>query len=110
MQDKSKVHLAAAIVASLGLAMHVPAEARQLDRDAFKVGGARSLNSKAALAQALTDDSSNKGVEAGCKGKEGSCKGKEGSCKGKEGSCKGKEGSCKGKEGSCKGKEGSCKG
>ncbi len=70
MQDKSKVHLAAAIVASLGLAMHVPAEARQLDRDAFKVGGARSLNSKAALAQALTDDSSNKGVEAGCKGKE----------------------------------------
>ena len=101
MQDKKKAQLAAALVATLGLALHAPAQAANADN--------AEKNAKNQIAQKLHGDS-NKGVEAGCKGKEGSCKGKEGSCKGKEGSCKGKEGSCKGKEGSCKGKEGSCKG
>ena len=104
MQDKQKAQLAAALVATFGLAAG-PAHAQTADKS-------MTILEKQSITQEvqLSDKGKGKGKEGYCKGKEGSCKGKEGSCKGKEGSCKGKEGSCKGKEGSCKGKEGSCKG
>ncbi|MFA7339565.1 MAG: hypothetical protein WC028_22480 [Candidatus Obscuribacterales bacterium] len=107
MQDKTKAKVAAALAATLGLAIQGSANAspnpslRILEKPALL-----KVNQAETAEQFLAEEKSDKKA----KGKEGSCKGKEGSCKGKEGSCKGKEGSCKGKEGSCKGKEGSCKG
>jgi hypothetical protein len=114
MQDKTKAKVAAALAATLGLAIQGSANAAS--NQSLRILEKPSLlkvNQAETAEQFLADDKSDKkakGKEGSCKGKEGSCKGKEGSCKGKEGSCKGKEGSCKGKEGSCKGKEGSCKG
>ncbi|HEY9871274.1 MAG TPA: hypothetical protein V6D08_19090 [Candidatus Obscuribacterales bacterium] len=111
MQKLSKVQIAAALVAALGVAAHGKALASQTGGNSDL--GVKEKQSPAGIAKTvkLADKnvSTEKGTETSCKGAEGSCKGKEGSCKGKEGSCKGKEGSCKGKEGSCKGKEGSCK-
>jgi len=74
----SKTQLAAALVATLGFAMHGPAFAAPTEGNNL---GAKEKQAPSLISQA--DDSE--------KGKEGSCKGKEGSCKGKEGSCKGKE-------------------
>ncbi|CAN5159203.1 hypothetical protein BH11CYA1_BH11CYA1_07770 [soil metagenome] len=120
MHDKTKT-VAAALVATLGLALQSSANASPSQTlRIFEKPALLKVNQVETPEQYLADDKSTekaKGKEGSCKGKEGSCKGKEGSCKGKEkgkeGSCKGKEGSCKGaekgKEGSCKGKEGSCK-
>ncbi len=112
MQEKTRAKVAAALVATLGLAMQSSANANPAQSlRIFEKPSLMKLNKAESAEQFLADDKAKeKGKEGSCKGKEGSCKGKEGSCKGKEGSCKGKEGSCKGKEGSCKGKEGSCKG
>lgn len=121
MQDKTKAKVAAALAATLGLALQGSANANPSQAlRIFEKPAVLKVNQADTAEQFLADDKSTekaKGKEGSCKGKEGSCKGKEGSCKGKEkgkeGSCKGKEGACKasdkGKEGSCKGKEGACK-
>jgi hypothetical protein len=99
MQKLSKVQIAAALVAALGVAAHGKAMASPTGGNSDL--GVKEKQSPAGIAKTVKLADKNVSSE----GKEGSCKGKEGSCKGKEGSCKGKEGSCKGKEGSDKSSE-----
>jgi hypothetical protein len=107
MQIMSKVQIAAALAATLGLTMHCA----QAADDASGTTAAQEKPAPSHISKGKTKAASKSTSKStSTKDKTGSCKGKEGSCKGKEGSCKGKEGSCKGKESSCKGKEGSCMG
>lgn len=103
MQEKSKAHLAAALVAALGFVTNATADAANNGHSQV------NLNDRLSPFHATSSDSENFPILLAPNGKEGKSKGtekeKEGSSKGKEGSCKGKEGSCKGKEGSCKGKD-----
>ncbi len=117
MEKRTKIQLAAALVAAFGLAGHAPALAGEnCEKECTKSKKSDTLK----VSEKTTLD--DKAKEGSCKSKEGSCKSKEGSCKAKkekkekskEGSCKAKDGD-KAKEGSCKAKdgdkakEGSCK-
>ena len=83
----SKTKLAAALVATLGLAAHAPAFSSPTSGTNM---GANEQQAPSIISQAAADD---KGKDSSCKGKKSSCKAK--AAKGKKSSCKAKEGAKK---------------
>ena len=75
-----KAHLAAALAATMGLALHGTAFAADNGMGVTE----KTTKTEKSVKIAKGDASAEKGSEASCKGKDGSCKGKDSSCKGKD--------------------------